>query len=735
MRRRGAIGFIGLLISACAFFSFFVPPVFSAVGCPNASDCLNRAIAQYRGKELRPARAGLIRLLRDYPDTPESKRAAFLLGRVSAELEHADAPILLYQALVELPELSEYTLLSLGDFYLRRGRFKNADLIYDALIRLHSDSPILPQARFQKAEALMRLEEWAAADEAWTGFIKDYPNDPLIPDALFGKARVLERLQNLDGAAAALYEIRHQYPISRTASETDRFLERLKAAMGGLPDPSPEQRYRRARLLFDAARYPDALSDLRGLKASAPSFFGTEQEIQLGMTLFQLRRYEEARGVLEPFLKKELPPDLLNKALFWLGRTYFRLGLEAPLLRVKQEYSDRRFVTSERGKLLTFLGVLYEDSGRNDKAVEIYREAMAALSDTAEAEEAGWRIGWLAYREGRYAEALEEWSNQIREAVKKPPSVQLVYWQGRAAERLGRTDPAAESFRRVCTLTPHSYYCHAARMRFKEMGREIIESKNGPLQPNGPASPESLLAEPHLRKAEELSRIGLPTEASGELSVLLPRYASDHPALLVLARRFEEVGGYTTTLQILRNHFPEVLERGNGDLWRLVYPLRMADHVKGLLSPGGPDPYLVAAVIREESTYDPQAQSRAGALGLMQLMPATGQRMARRLGVELTDPSQLLDPDLNIRLGASYLGSLLDRFNGDLLYAVAGYNAGPDTVEQWIRKNAGLERDEFIEAIPFPETRLYTKKVLRSYAEYLALVDRRFQVPPETASY
>jgi soluble lytic murein transglycosylase len=138
---------------------------------------------------------------------------------------------------------------------------------------------------------------------------------------------------------------------------------------------------------------------------------------------------------------------------------------------------------------------------------------------------------------------------------------------------------------------------------------------------------------------------------------------------------------------------------------------------------GAADPFVVAAVMREESAFDPKAVSTAGAVGLMQLMPFTGQWVAERLGREAPDPQQLFNPDVNIQLGSWYLGHLARQFNSNLILTIASYNAGPEVVARWAEARPPLADapDEFIESIPFSETRSFTKRVLRSYTEYLRL--------------
>jgi soluble lytic murein transglycosylase len=164
------------------------------------------------------------------------------------------------------------------------------------------------------------------------------------------------------------------------------------------------------------------------------------------------------------------------------------------------------------------------------------------------------------------------------------------------------------------------------------------------------------------------------------------------------------------------------LEKGDATLsptvWKLAYPGRLLETIR---RQDARDPYLVAALIREESVYDPRAVSPVGAMGLMQIMPDTGRRIARTVGLADFTIDQLFVPEVNLRLGVRYLEDLLDRFAGNTAYAVAAYNAGPEAVVRWIENNPPRSIEEFIEEIPFAETRWYVKRVLRSLWEYQTL--------------
>lgn len=193
---------------------------------------------------------------------------------------------------------------------------------------------------------------------------------------------------------------------------------------------------------------------------------------------------------------------------------------------------------------------------------------------------------------------------------------------------------------------------------------------------------------------------------------------------MALATMLNEVGAYHHALRLARARFRDKLERTGGvtdpSLWKVAYPTGLLSTIKGQ-GASSVDPYLVAAIIREESQYDWRAVSRVGAIGLMQVMPGTASIVAQRLGFPAVGRDDLFDQETNIRIGVYYVEQLLQQFSGNATYAIASYNAGPIAVEGWITLHRGRSQDEFIELIPYQETRQYVKRVLRSYREYVRL--------------
>jgi soluble lytic murein transglycosylase len=192
-----------------------------------------------------------------------------------------------------------------------------------------------------------------------------------------------------------------------------------------------------------------------------------------------------------------------------------------------------------------------------------------------------------------------------------------------------------------------------------------------------------------------------------------------------IARMFVENGRYDRALQTLKRAVPSYyaldLSALPRDCWEILFPRPYWIDLKKYSVANGLDPFLVAALIRQESEFNPGAMSNANAYGLMQLLPATGKTVARGLKVRRFSTEELLSPATNMQLGTRYFRDLVDRYNGHFEYALAAYNAGADRVDTWLSGGTYRDPQEFVESIPFTETREYVQAILRNASIYRKL--------------
>ncbi len=288
------------------------------------------------------------------------------------------------------------------------------------------------------------------------------------------------------------------------------------------------------------------------------------------------------------------------------------------------------------------------------------------------------------------------------------------YWAARAREQLGGAG-ASELYERILAEAPRSYYGLLAVGR---SGRAKDGGVSG--QITLPAEPrEALAADAAFARVELLRRINLTEDAAQELEDMVLAAVGDPVRLYGLAGAYVEAERYHLALRIMRRHFQPLAATGDSSLprafWETFYPYGWRDEMRSAAQGVSLDPYLVAAVVREESSYYPRAVSRAGARGLMQLMPSTARLLA--------PGGDLDDPVVNIQLGTRFLAGLVREFSDPRL-AIAAYNAGPRRVREWWAARHSDDVEAFVELIPFDETRLYVKKVMTSWDEYRRIYGR-----------
>ena len=203
------------------------------------------------------------------------------------------------------------------------------------------------------------------------------------------------------------------------------------------------------------------------------------------------------------------------------------------------------------------------------------------------------------------------------------------------------------------------------------------------------------------------------------------RASGSSPAIeATIAWAYHRTGELRRAITLMRRAYPQFLSVSGNDLppeiLQVIFPLTYWPSIQRQAKARGLDPYLVAALIAQESTFDAKIRSSANAWGLMQILPSTGRRLARQVGIRPFRTTTLTDPEANLKMGTHYLSRLIEQFGGTY-YALASYNAGENRVAVWKEERPGLDEDEFIDDIPFPETQNYVKRILGTAEDYRLL--------------
>ncbi|MFH1262117.1 MAG: transglycosylase SLT domain-containing protein [Pseudomonadota bacterium] len=364
--------------------------------------------------------------------------------------------------------------------------------------------------------------------------------------------------------------------------------------------------------------------------------------------------------------------------------------------------------SAEAGNSIFFLGRIEEDLGNWKNARSYFEKVVTAYSASTFFDRAHFKVGWLSFLAGEYRAAIE-WLEYDRAIADSPAQkAENLFWLSRAFEKAGETEKAKKYAREIALVAPVSYYAVLA---------DQIPALSEPKEISAPADLKDIWNRYRIRRARAFLSVGLPTAASAVLSQV--DLDEEPAALREVALLYDAARHYSSSISIAarlvnRTGDPSLPK----DLAKAFFPTGYEQTVYAEAQANKLDPLLLFSLIKQESAYREDAESRAGALGLMQLMPRTAHDVAAEMADSVPDRNELLVSSRNVKIGARYLANLLKRYDGNLVCALASYNAGPNRVDIWKKRWGKLPLETFVELIPFEETRNYVKSIIRNYAYY-----------------
>jgi peptidoglycan lytic transglycosylase len=688
-----------------------------------------------------------------YPNSAWYKRSLFLSERAYIQLDQpSEAQSAMLRVMAEYPEMADYAVFLDAEYAYSTGRYSEAIALYGVLEENYAESSLLIRSEYQRGIALLGMFAYPQAVDAFTRFIERYQHSELAPKAGLGLARALTGDAQLEQAVRAYKNVWINTPGTEADLEAEAALEEMRTWGVDIPDYTAYDLYERGKNLARMGQYEKAVDAFKKILANnhAPAF-RSEVPFRTGVALFSMNRRAESAAMLEKMVH-DYPADPKDmEALYWIGRCYTKLGDWERGVKTFQKLLDRSPDSEWADDALFFTANSYREAGDIKKAIQFYERLGREFPDSRFADSAVWWRAWSLYNAGDYRKT----QGTLQELIDRYPRSLLVnqsrYWQGRAAEKMGNLTRAADYYDQVLKKGPYTYYGYRAAERKRQLetagtairtatsvsvdsddvcggtssGHELMntfDTEDGP-PVRIEATREVLAEEPAYRKALELMSLDMKQEAAQELWALQGSVPRKHGMFIALSKVFFDLGDYHRSLQLVLRNYEHYLERPQEEtpeeLWLLAYPKGYWVNILSYARKYGQDPFFIAAIVREESQFSSNALSNAGARGLMQVMPTTGEWVAKRMKLAGFDSSKLFDADTGINIGTWYIGYLMKQFEGDPLLAAAAYNAGPDAVSAWLAKfGSRNDWDAFVEDIPFAETRGYVKRVIRNYGEY-----------------
>lgn len=723
--------FLDLITPVRLFRSLILFAVAASLCVYGGGQTLESVSAAYAKDTNARNRAAILRFAAAHTRDVEGALAYFAMARAEMNAgSYAGALSHVKSASARLPELADYLLFVKGATEYRAKDYVSSAQSMAALVKAHNGSPLAPDAAIIGAKALLEQNDADGAIRLLrtAGLRNRQPEF----DYLLGKSYVARN----DHAQAAPYlqRVALRFPYRSEAADAEYLLRTVEQELGSAYPPATAQDLlQRAEILRKNRRYTDAKS---ALEAVIPNLLGEDREraeLHIATMEYDREQTSIARQMLESLSPKS--PEVDAERLYYLVQCTRRLKLEEPMLRyarlARERYPNSEW-TMEAHRWAGNYFLLINDT----KAyVPLFAACADARPQDPESAYCHWKVAWSSYL-SRNATTPTLLEDHIARYPRSDKYVAALFFLGRWYESKGKPSSSRTYYEEVLTVEPLSHYAELAkaslsakRLKGAELdpalaarlaqyrGLELREDLTG-IAP----TPETTR---RLKRASLLARVEMTDWVDAELR----SYEGDQNQRQLLAMELASVyarsGDHFRALRTMKSMAPGYfrlrIDQAPREFWELLFPLPYAKSLAQYAPSRGLDPHLVAGLIRQESEFKPDAVSRAKARGLMQVLPTTGKSLTRKLKLGTYSVRMLDRPEVNINLGTYYLANMAASHDGRVELLLASYNAGKSRTDSWKTWAEFNESIEFIETIPFTETREYVLSVLRNAMVYRAI--------------
>jgi soluble lytic murein transglycosylase len=677
----------------------------------------NRSKAAYDGVEryamVHPNEAGAL--------------AWFVIGYAhTLDQEFAQAIPPLVKARPKAGEIGDYVDFYLGKSYHATSNWSDCIATLQEFNTKYPDSLNRRDAAIIYGNALL-----AAGKNPEAAKVLEAERTPLRSDVELYLGRALARSGHPESAAAAFQHVYYGMPTSDEADAAGEELDRLQKQYKLAP-ATFATRKQRPELLVQGKRYGDAIEDYKRLLKEAPAVEAPGLRLGLAVAYYRDRRYKDAKDLLEKLSvtgETPLTNDQKAQGLYYLGEitrgndqnAFVEYLTELRALEPAGKWLEESLISTGNSYLLK------KDIAT---AAKFYSELASRVPNGKYGSYAHWKAAWIAYRLNDFAEAKRQFEEQISLYPNSPEVSNALYWRARIAEQENDFAKARAYYQKLAERFRYYYYGELGRDRLAQIKFE------GPGDPDPllkkipsiktPQDPKELMPSDNLRaqRSRLLQNGGLTDLAVKELQTAAYNDSLGWANREIL-RLYENDGAYYRALQVAKRSVPGYFAFNFEDMprpfWEALFPRVYWTDLKKYSEETALDPFLVASLIRQESEFNPSAVSRAKALGLMQLLPSVGKKAAKDVKLGGFNQGLLFVPAINLRLGTRYFKQMVDQNAGTVEFALAAYNAGQDRVDDWRKDAKFRDVPEFVESIPFTETREYVQAIVRNAGVYRRL--------------
>ncbi|BCS52981.1 transglycosylase SLT domain-containing protein [Geobacter sp. SVR] len=685
-----------------AVVSLFAGSGFSS----SADDLFARAVSRFRQKDY----AEGLTLAGKTADTPQR---TFFMGVSAMRIGHFEEAVpLLKEAEQKLPLVADYAALYQVEALLKLKRYTEAASKAAAFAKAYPSSLLIRRAEKFGVDAQVAAGDYKGALRMCDLFIEKYPSGSDSVDVLYQSARCREETDDKVGAAQIYRSIWLNNPLAAQAKKSRERLGELEKGETKVAGYTADELLRRASALFTQNEFSQSLQVLQSIPSEGqPAAVVGRIAVRSGMAYYRLRNYKEAEKSLAAAIGiADLQPAIRSEARLWHARAIERQDQSERAFALYMELVGEGKKQEFAADALMEAAGLRRGQGRYTEAAPLFEQVTKNFPESRFVGKAAWDAAWCRYLAGEYPLAVEALKALLNDGGLREKAL---YWLARSLENTGSAD-AAVYYRMLLDEYPAGFYAvwHREQKGIKDE-REQLAQRVFPA-----VAVPACFDKPRL-----LASLGMQEEARNEMGAARKKAGEKKVPFSDLARLYLEIGDYGSAIATFLQNRPVKWEKSTLQVWSAGYPLAYSDLVAQHTSTNSLSEALIYALIRAESAFSPTVKSHAGAIGLMQLMPATARATARDKGT--FDPACLTIPEQNIKLGTKHFRELLKAHDGNVVYSVAAYNAGTAAVERWKKNLKGLRQDEFIESIPYQETRDYVKKVYASAATYRQLYGLR----------
>jgi len=622
-----------------------------------------------------------------------------------------------------LPKLADYAAWFLASAQSASKDYAAVPATLDTVFKQSPPSPLVPRSALLAAGALTQNNNAAAALELLRKYysVLSQPKGDLAMAAAFAGSG--------DNVSAAIYyqRVYYGFPVSAEAGLASTEIERLKTDLGEKYPPAlPTAMLGRAIKLLDGGQAVRARKELEGL---VPQLGGAERDlarVRIGVAYYTAEENAVAYKYLTGL--EVASPDADAERLYYVMQSARRLNnldeMDAVAAKLGRLHPNSPF----RLQAVLAAANRYLTENKTDQYEPLYRACFESFPQDKQAAGCHWKVAWAHYLR-RESDAAEMLRAHLRLFPASDNASAALYFLGRLAEQSRDRATARTYYEEIAREYPNQYYAMLARDRLTPVASvdpspaaaEFLRTVGFPQRARVSVFDASAASKARIERAKLLVSAGLKDWAETEL-----RYGAqngDQPHLL--AMELAALIGDGQPAQAIRyiksyagNYLFLPISSAPLDFWRLAFPLPYRADLERFSKQNNLDPFLMAALIRQESEFDAKVTSPANARGLTQIEPTTGRELSRKLKIPQYTTAKLFQPSLNLQFGTYYLRLVTDQLGGHTEAALAAYNAGMTRAKSWLTWGNFQEPAEFVETVPFTQTRGYIQAVLRNADAY-----------------